>query len=348
MWLQGYYVQTAHNREEVAAFLSSLGLDYDYESDVTVLVRHGDEMIATGSLRGSVLQCFGVKPEYRGIGLTQMVVDRLLTTAYEAGHTRVFVYTPPANVDVFRGMGFRLLVDTSLAALLEIGSPTVKDYVDELSRYALSSSCERHDGAIGGLVMNCNPFTLGHQYLVEYASKNCNHVFLLVVEEDRSVFPFHVRIELVKKGTAHLHNVTVLPSGPYVISLATFPSYFTPEVTTHARAGASVDASLYGKYVAKALGIKKRFVGQEPLSPVTAIYNATMHEVLHYYGVSVLEIPRLMIDGRVVSASLVRELLRKGQDRSLPSLVPPVTLDFLRSDRGRQIAAQLREHPRRH
>ena len=50
---------------------------------------------------------------------------------------------------------------------------------------------------IGALVMNCNPFTLGHQYLVEYAASKVAKLYLFVVEEDKSEFPFADRIELV-------------------------------------------------------------------------------------------------------------------------------------------------------
>ena len=63
--------------------------------------------------------------------------------------------------------------------------------------------------------MNCNPFTLGHRYLIEQASEKVDHLYVFVVEEDKSFFPFSDRIGLVKKGTADLKNITVKPSGKY-------------------------------------------------------------------------------------------------------------------------------------
>ncbi|MGI6662381.1 MAG: [citrate (pro-3S)-lyase] ligase [Bacillota bacterium] len=343
MWGQEYTVQIAHDRDEVAAFLNEFALRYDFDSDITLVAKSGDRLLATGSLRGDVLQCFAVDPEYRGLGLSAAIVDRLVNEAFDRKHTRLFVFTSPDNIDVFQGMGFRLLAETHLAALLEIGTPTVDDYVKYLELHAVET-----DIPVGGLVMNCNPFTLGHQYLVEKASRSCEHVYVLVVEEDQSVFPSAVRVDLVKRGTMHLDNVTVLSSGRYSVSLATFPSYFTSEETAHAEAGAGIDATLYCRYVTKALGITHRFVGSEPFSPVTAIYNATMRDVFAQHGIKLVEIPRLKIDGATVSASRAREALRLGDYHKLSRLLPGTTLDFLRSPQAGGIVAELRTHRGRH
>ncbi len=342
MW-QDYEIETARDKGEVAAFLGRFGLQYDSDSEVTVVVRQNGCVVATGSLRGSVLQCFAVDPGFQGTGLSGKIVDYLTQVAFDRGHTRLFVFTTPGNVRFFRGLMFRLLAETHWAALLESGIPSVEDYTRALASHAVKTS-----GTVGGLVMNCNPFTLGHQYLVERAASSCGHVYLLVVEEDRSAFPYPVRLELVKRGTARFSNVTVLPSGPYSVSLATFPSYFSAEETAHAQAGASIDATVYAKYVAGTLGIRQRFVGTEPYSPVTAIYNATMRKVLAEYGIGLVEIPRLEVGGKVVSASTVREALRADDYPLLATLVPETTLEFLTSREASGIISKLKANKGRH
>ena len=296
MW-QNYSVETAYDRLEVKKFLERFQLQYDADSEVTVVVRHSGAVVATGSLRGNVLQCFAVDKEIQGEGLANKVVDHLTQVAFERGKSRVFVFTNPANIPLFKGMAFRLLAETKWAALLESGYPTIKEYTKALAQLKPLSQA-----TISGLVLNCNPFTLGHQYLVEQASDASDHVFLQVVEEDRSVFPFAARLDLVKKGTAHFSNVTVLASGPYAVSLATFPSYFSAEETSHARAGASIDATIYATHIASSLGIKQRLVGTEPYSPVTAIYNETLRQVLGEHGIQLVEIPRKEQDGKAISA----------------------------------------------
>lgn len=342
MW-QNYSVETAYDRQEIKEFLERFQLQYDIDSEVTVVVRQDRAIVATGSLRGNVLQCFAVDKEMQGEGLANKVVDHLTQVAFARGKSRVFVFTTPANVPLFKGMAFRLLAQTQWAALLESGYPTIKEYTNALGQLKPQSL-----GTISGLVLNCNPFTLGHQYLVEQASASSDHVFLQVVEEDRSVFPFATRLDLVKKGTAHLSNVTVLPSGPYAVSLATFPSYFSAEETSHARAGASIDATIYATYIAASLGITQRLVGTEPYSPVTVIYNETLHQVLGEHGIKLREIPRKEQGGRAISASLVRKALREGDQPALRALVPTTTLDFLLSEEAKDIIANLQQTMSRH
>lgn len=338
-----FAIETAYDRQEAALFLERSGLGYDAESDITLVIRRVGRIVGTGSLRGNVLQCFAVEQGLQGMGLASKLVDRLTQLAFERGHTQLFVFTTPVNVRLFRDMGFRLLTETGWAALLESGLPTIDDFLHGLSGYDKTDG-----GTVGGLVMNCNPFTLGHQHLVEQAAQACDHVFLLVVEEDRSAFPFHVRLELVKRGTAHLRNVTVLSAGPYAVSLATFPSYFTAEETAHAQAGASIDATIYARYIARALGIKRRFVGTEPLSKVTAIYNQTLRQVLGQYGIELVEIPRLETQGRPISASLVRDALRRNDYAALTALVPESTREFLLSEQAASIIQRLKQQPTRH
>ena len=342
MW-EKHSIETAYDRREAEVFLQGFGLQYDYDSDVTVLVRQGDSILGTGSLKGNVLQCFAIREDRQGEGISARLVDHLADAAYQRGQTRLFVFTTPANAPLFKEMGFRPLAQTPWAALLETGFPSIADYLSDLQ-----SKKSPLAKAAAGLVMNCNPFTLGHQYLVEKASAAIEHVYLLVVEEDRSVFPFEARFDLVVQGTSHLKNVTVLPTGPYAVSLATFPSYFSAEETAHARAGASVDATLYASLIAPALGISKRFVGTEPYSPVTAIYNDTMKEVLAHHGIELVEIPRLEIAGSAVSASLVRKALREDDLPALTQLLPNSTLRFLQSEKATGIIQRVKQRAGRH
>lgn len=160
------------------------------------------------------------------------------------------------------------------------------------------------------LVMNCNPFTLGHQYLVEKVASENEEVLLFVVEEDKSVFPFKIRYELVKRGTAHLSNVKVIEGTEYIISSATFPNYFLRKEDDSLIEYTKLDASVCGEKFGKILNIDKRYVGEEPYCNVTNTYNNTLKEILPQYGIEVIIVPRKEIDNRAISASYVRELLK--------------------------------------
>lgn len=71
--------------------------------------------------------------------------------------------------------------------------------------------------------MNCNPFTLGHRSLVEYAVNNCDEVIIFAVQEDRSIFPFSDRFSLMKQGVQDMRSVQIVSGGDYIISMPRFP-----------------------------------------------------------------------------------------------------------------------------
>ncbi|MDL2263818.1 adenylyltransferase/cytidyltransferase family protein [Synergistaceae bacterium OttesenSCG-928-I11] len=184
-------------------------------------------------------------------------------------------------------------------------------------------------GVIGAIVMNCNPFTLGHQFLIEEAKKQCSFLYVFVVEEDRSFFPFSDRLMLVKAGTSEFDNIKVLPGGHFMISTLTFPEYFEKESVKDVKIDASKDIKIFAEKIAPMLNITKRFVGEEPLDPITNQYNQAMIEYLPRYGVAVVEIPRMRFGGYPISASFVRELFKSRSFNEISKIVPPSTLDYL-------------------
>ena len=182
---------------------------------------------------------------------------------------------------------------------------------------------------IGAIVMNCNPFTRGHQFLIETCAAKVDLLYIFVVEEDRSDFPFADRIKLVTAGTAHLPNVEVLPSGKFIISTLTFPEYFQKGDLQEVAIDPSNDVELFGRYIAPALGITQRFVGEEPLDKVTLQYNQAMQRLLPGFGIYFEVIPRIEKEGAPISASWVRRLLAAKDVETIATIVPQCTLDYL-------------------
>lgn len=193
----------------------------------------------------------------------------------------------------------------------------------------------RHEGMkCGGILMSCNPFTKGHLYLIETASKEVDWLYIFVVQENTLFFDFETRLDLVKKGTRHLKNVTVLPSGRAFANAATFPGYFDRENNPDVEVDASLDIVLFGEYIAPELAIRIRFVGEEPLDFVTRQYNMQMQEILPEYGIEVREVKRKELLGKAVSASTVRALLKEKKFDEIEKLVPVTTYDFLMEHYG--------------
>lgn len=92
----------------------------------------------------------------------------------------------------------------------------------------------------------------GHRHLVEYAAARCPHLYVFVLSEETGDFPAADRLELVRRGTADLPNVDVVPGGDYIISRATFPAYFLQGDPEQARC--DLELTLFGKRIAPGPG----------------------------------------------------------------------------------------------
>ena len=200
----------------------------------------------------------------------------------------------------------------------------MKEWLIKVKKYKVEGASNA-----GAIVMNCNPFTLGHRYLIETASSQVDVLYIFVLEEDKSFFKFNDRIELVRQGTKDLENVVVLPSGRYVISTETLPGYFDKEKNPYAELDATEDLEIFSQVIAKEFDIKVRFAGEEPNDPFTRKYNDYMRRLLPKNGVEFIEIPRKECGNQAISASLVRKHLKERNFDEIRGLVPKSTLEFL-------------------
>ena len=305
-------------------FLAAVGLEADEAVEQTVLIWEGEELIATGSRQGNILKCIAVAPTHQGEGLLAKVLTVLRQEAFQEGLQHLFLYTKPQNAHLFEPLLFYPVVQTEHVLLMEDQKQGIHTFIAGLHSQKLT-------GKIGAAVMNCDPFTLGHQHLVTYAASQCDHLFVFVLSEDKGHFSAADRMAMVKKGTAHLPNVTVLPTGPYLISSATFPTYFLKERDQADRIQCMLDIEIFAKYFAPAFSISHRFVGSEPLSPLTNRYNETLQKHLPLHDITVEQIPRLELSGTPISASAVRAALTTGDLDTVRTLVPQTTFDHLQT-----------------
>lgn len=201
----------------------------------------------------------------------------------------------------------------------------------ELQKYKdyIKSEAIHKKTRVGAIVMNCNPFTLGHQYLIEYASKQVDVLYIFIVEEDKSVFKFVERKEMVILGTAHLDNVKVLDSGRFIISSTTFSEYFEKSNIQGVTIDPSLDIETFAEHIAPILDISVRFVGTEPHDLITKQYNESMKRILPKYGIELIEVPRKEHENKAISASRVRDYMSNGEWGELSEIVPKTTYDYL-------------------
>lgn len=340
-------------RRRVEAFLAANGLRLAPLDRYVVVTRDedGDEILAGGGLDGNVIKCVAVSESARSEGLMNILVSRLIVIAREEGRDSVKAFTKPENEGIFKSLGFALIASSPNAILMENGRgglPEYRKYLESLAR----------PGRNGAIVMNANPFTKGHRYLVEQAASLVDNLYVIVVKEDRSRFPYVERKAMIEAGCAGLDNVVVCEGSDYAISAATFPTYFLKKLDDATDTQIALDLDLFVNHIAKPLGVTVRFAGSEPEDALTRRYNELMAEILPGTSVAVvrqahqpdselvkgsalrqarrpidfIEIPRLEQNGNPISATSLRRALDKGNLKEAMEYIPKSTVPYLVAD----------------
>lgn len=340
-------------RRRVEAFLAANGLRLAPLDRYVVVTRDedGDEILAGGGLDGNVIKCVAVSESARSEGLMNILVSRLIAIAREEGRESVKAFTKPENEGIFKSLGFALIASSPNAILMENGRgglPEYKKYLASLAR----------PGRNGAIVMNANPFTKGHRYLVEQAASQVDNLYVIVVKEDRSRFPYAERKAMIEAGCAGLDNVVVCEGSDYAISAATFPTYFLKKLDDATDTQIALDLDLFVNHIAQPLGVTVRFAGSEPEDALTHRYNELMAEILPGTSVAVVrqdhqpdselvkgsalrqarrpidfvEIPRLEQKGKPLSATSLRRALDKGGFKEAMEYIPKSTVPYLVAD----------------
>lgn len=324
-------------RRRVEAFLAANGLRLAPLDRYVVVTRDedGDEILAGGGLDGNVIKCVAVSESARSEGLMNILVSRLIAIAREEGRESVKAFTKPENEGIFKSLGFGLLASAPKAILMENGRgglPEYKKYLASLAR----------PGRNGAIVMNANPFTKGHRYLVEQAASQVDNLYVIVVKEDRSRFPYVERKAMIEAGCTGLDNVVVCEGSDYAISAATFPTYFLKKLDDATDTQIALDLDLFVNHIAQPLGVTVRFAGSEPEDALTRRYNELMAEILPGTSVAVVrqawrpidfvEIPRLEQKGKPLSATALRLALDEGGFKEAMEYIPKSTVPYLVAD----------------
>ena len=357
MEIQTLNPATPRQRQRIEAFLKRNALRIDDMNYYAAVLDDDGEMIAGGGLKDDVIKCVAVDDAHKGEAIANTLVSHLISHANQEGYGCIKLFTKPKNRQLFESLSFRLLAEAPEAVLMETGIGGISNTVEALKKIKEESEkykeynkeckedskeCRENTSYLttspphhltttmqptGCIVMNCNPFTLGHRYLVESASRMVEHLFVIVVREDRSAFSYQERMAMVTAGTADLKNVTVCDGNEYAISNTTFPTYFLKRLDDAADTQMLLDLDLFRRHIAPALGAEVRFVGTEPTDELTRRYNELMMKSLGKDHV--VQIPRLENGGVAVSASRVRRAMDSNSLKEAAQLVPPTTLPYI-------------------
>ena len=334
-------------RRQIEMFLQTNGLRYDDVDYYAAIVdESSDEIIAGGGLKGSVIKCVAVADGHKGEAVANVIVSHLIAKANAEGCQCVKLYTKPDNRQLFESLSFRLIAESPNAILMETGVGGIEKYSEELrvkseelgvksEELGVKNEELKNDESvvsnarkpIGVIVMNANPFTLGHRFLVEQSSELVERLYVVVVREDCSMFSYNERKAMVSQGVRDIGNVVVVDGSDYAVSAATFPTYFLKQLSDATDTQIILDLDLYRRRIAPALGATIRFFGSEPTDPLTRRYNELMHQQLGEEHVH--EIQRKQQEGSAISASRVRKAMMKGCLWDAIQLVPPTTIPYI-------------------
>ncbi len=304
-------------REDYLRLLDLCGLRDEGDADIIALMTDDDGgLIACGALAGHTVKQLAVAPDAEGQGAMAAILSNLIAEASVRGIHRLFLCTKPGNLRMFSSMGFHPVIDTADAVLLENRKGGLDSFLASIPKY---------EGVCGAVVCNCDPFTLGHRHLIEYAASHCDNLYVFAVSEKGSMFSPEERLEMIRKGTEDIKNCHVFESDLYLISRATFPAYFIRDESRADLVKSDLDIELFCRRIAPALSISVRFAGEEPFSPVTRAYNERMKELLPSHGIRFEEIPRLA----EISAGKVRTLIEAGEFEKIREMVPESTYEVI-------------------
>lgn len=310
-------------RRKVEEFLGKRTLRLDKVDYYEAIYPYGgDEMLAVGGLLGDAIRCIAVKEGMEDEHLANRLVSHLMVIVQRRGYPTVKVFTKPSNKAVFESLAFETLAETDSVVFMENGQMPLRDYLLSLERLA-------RPGKSGVIVMNCNPFTRGHRYLIEEASKQVDNLYVIPLKENNRNFNYEERREMIRLGTADLANVTVCEGSAYAISQATFPTYFLKQLDKASENQIELDLQIFARYLAPALGATVRFVGTEPFDPLTRRYNEMMAELLPKSGIEVVQIERKELEEKPISASRTRAFIENNKLHAAMQLVPPTTQPYI-------------------
>lgn len=323
------HATTPYEQKMAHHLLFSRGLMIDQHVTETINLYDDYELIGTISYDENVIKMIAVSEAHEKENLTGILLHYVMRLFETKGIVKYFLYTPVANEVIFNNLNLSLVSKTKDIALFE----NAFHPIDQTLKH-IASSLTFHGKRRAGIVMNCNPITKGHLYLIETCAKENDDVIIFLVETNRSVFSFDVRFHLVKEATKHLSNVHVIPSTPYIISPATFPTYFLKEISEASNLFIHLDLTIFKEHFFPAFSLTFRYVGTEPLDLATSNYNEVMKTI---FGSQLVIIDRLAFGEQVISASKVRAIMKEKNYDEIKKWVPDVTYQYLMSNEGKAL-----------
>ncbi|MFV0498825.1 MAG: [citrate (pro-3S)-lyase] ligase [Bacilli bacterium] len=335
MYYREYRMESKKDLEQYKKLVEDNKLVYE-ECAFSYGIFDNGILIGAISLDGNCIKQICIDVRYQGEGIAATLVSKAIIYANTQGISDLVVYTKPIYETIFNTLGFTTIIKTPQVLFLENKRDGINEYCKNLSKSMVKGD------KISSLVMNLNPITNGHLYLIKECVKNSDHTHLFLVKEDKSEFPYKVRLELLKEAVVGIDNLTIHDGSDYIISATTFPTYFINSQDDIDKSYPTLDVNIFGTYIVKALGINFRYVGSEPFSKTTNIYNGILQSELPKYDVEVILLDRICYNENVISATMVRKLIKQDKLEEVRNYVPKCVYEYLKSDNSTEIIKRIK------
>jgi [citrate (pro-3S)-lyase] ligase len=317
--------------KKIEKLLSEEKFRKDLIEEYAVIFSEENDLIGVIGRYANNLRCLVVDKKYRSQNIANILIDFMSKRIYKKNFREIFVFSKPINFDVFQNLGFNLIFQNENFGFLTNRYDLFQKYLNYLSNiqnknYKKNNQKFNNNSVI---VMNCNPYTKGHEYLISKAVEKSNLVYIIMVKEDISLFTYQQRLEMTKLGVKKFKNVQILEGSDYLISKNVFPSYFFRTQEEFMLEQICLDISIFTNYIVPRLKITKRFVGEEPFSYTTNLYNKLMKKKLNLKKLELIIVPRINFKNNAISATQVRKLFIQGKFSEIKNLVPRTTLEYL-------------------
>lgn len=303
---------------KVKEFLASFNLLYEKDIDKTLYILENDKIIASISKSNQIIKCMAISLMYQNENLSSLLISKMIEKMHEENIYSYMVFTKAIYEETFINLGFKKIVATSNTVMLEGGIESIHETINQMkvkinAEYGIVDNNQK----VGCIVINANPITLGHQHLIEIASKENDLALVFVVMEDNQEFDFQTRYSLVYLACKKFDNVVVLPASKYIVSKLTFPTYFLEKDVVDSEISL-IDGLIFKEYFMKELNIDVRYVGSEQKEKMND-YNQTLKSILKD---KLVLVPRIKLDGQTISASYVRKLLKEKSFEEAYKFIP--------------------------
>lgn len=314
-------IELSFEKDALIAFLEKEGLRFE-DADEYYVIRENGNIVASGAIKDDIIKLLAVDGSLRENGYLPKIISYLKERLFNKGYVNSYIYTKPQYRSMFKSLGYVEFASTDKIVLLADSLDEYNEFIESVKSTGKYNAC---------IVMNANPFTNGHRYLVEYAAERISNIIVFVVQENKSQYSFKDRFQMVEKGLEDIW-VNVIPSGKFIVSDHTFPSYFLKEDSNIAGEHAKLDAEIFVGRIAKDLGLKQRYLGDEPIDGLTKKYNEALMKRAEG-EMDIIIVPRKCVDGEIISASTVRKMILNGED--ITRYVPKSTLEIIGGINGR-------------